>query len=63
MTYTVNKINLDGSLSHKELMNNLDEVNAWLVEVYGKFASIQITQDQTGKVRRYTDNGMEWERF
>jgi len=61
MTYTANKLNLDGSLSHKELLNNIDEVNQWLVDFYGKYASIQITQDQTGKIRRYTDNGQAWE--
>lgn len=61
MTYTVFKLNLDGSLSHKEHMNNLDEVNAWMAEVYGKFASIQIVRDQTGGFRRFTDNGVAWE--
>ena len=34
----VYKVNLDGTLSHKEHMNNWDEVNAWLDEKLGKFA-------------------------
>lgn len=60
MTYTAFKLNIDGSLSHKEILNNLDELNAWLADVYGKFASIHIVQDQTGKTRTMTDNGTEW---
>lgn len=60
MTYTVHKLNLNGSLSHKQHLNNLDELNTWLVDVYGKFASIFVIQDQTGKTRTMTDNGTDW---
>lgn len=57
MSYTAYKLNLDGSLSHKELLNNIDELNAWLVVVYNKFANVRIIQNETGKVRDMTDNG------
>lgn len=62
MTYTAFKLNIDGSLSHKELLDDIGQVNEWMVRVYGKFASVRIIQDQTGKVREYTDNGVDWER-
>jgi len=63
MTYTAFKLNLDGSLSHKELLNNVDELNEWLANVYGKFASVKVTQDQTGVERIFTDNGQNWEKL
>lgn len=60
-TYTAHKVNLDGSLSCKELLDNVDGVNEWLATHYGKYATVQIVQDQTGKTRRWTDNGIAWE--
>lgn len=57
MAYVAYKVNLDGSLSHKELLNNIDEVNEWLNKVYGKYATVRIVQEQTGKFRTLTDNG------
>lgn len=60
MTYTAFKLNLGGSLSHKELLNNVDEVNEWLANAYGKFASVSVIQDQTGKRRNMTDDGVKW---
>ncbi len=57
MSYTAYKVNMNGSLSNKEVLNNVDELNAWLVAVYGKFANVFVVQDQTGKSRHMTDNG------
>ena len=56
----VNKVNLDGSLSHKEYLNNVDELNTWLAEKYGKFATVRIESEKTGKVLILTDNGFNW---
>ena len=49
MTYTGFKVNLDGTLSHKELLDNLDELNTWVEQV--KFGHILVIQDQTNKQR------------
>ena len=56
----VNKVNLDGSLSHKEYLNNVDELNTWLAEKDGKFATVRIESEKTGKVLIMTDNGFNW---
>ena len=59
-TYTVYKINVsNGSLSHKEHLNNLQEVNEWLGRVYNKHVSVLIVSDQTGVKKLLIDNG-EW---
>jgi len=51
MTYTAYKIGIDGeTLSHKEHLDSLDEVNTWLVEK--PYNNVLIVQDQTGKSRR-----------
>lgn len=51
MTYTVYKIEIDGqTLSHKEHLNSIDEVNTWLV--HNKFNNVLVVQDQTGKQKR-----------
>ena len=51
MTYTAYKIEIDGeTLSHKEHLEDIDEVNTWLVE--HEYNNALIIQDQTGKTRR-----------
>tara|TARA_B100000508_G_scaffold16165_2_gene10867 strand:- start:1754 stop:2050 length:297 start_codon:yes stop_codon:yes gene_type:complete len=57
----VHKVNLDGSLSHKEYLNSVDELNTWLAEKYGKFVTVRIESEKTGKVIKMTDNGFDWE--
>jgi len=59
-TYTVYKQNLDGSLSHKEHLNNLMEVNGWLGKVYGKMATVVVVSDLTGTRKILTDDGQWW---
>ena len=59
-TYTAYKLNLNGGLSHRENLNGLDDLNAWLANVYGKFATVLIIQDQTGAARICTDDGEWW---
>ena len=58
-TYTVYRLNLNGSLSHKEHLNNLDELNNWIATSYGRHATILLKSDTTGKEILMTDNG-EW---
>lgn len=49
------KLNLDGSLSHKAVLNNVDELNTWVWKY--KFPSIRIESEYTGLSQDYTDNG------
>jgi len=58
--FTVHNVNTNKTLSCKEHLNN-DELDAWMVNAYGKFATVQVLQDLTGKVVVYTDNGDWWE--
>ena len=58
-TYTVYRIRLDGTLTNKEHLNNVDELNTWIADVYGRFANILIVSDRTSKTITMTDNG-DW---
>jgi len=49
------KLNLDGSLSNKAVLDNVDELNTWLWE--HKFPSIRIESESTGISQDYTDMG------
>jgi hypothetical protein len=60
-TYTTYRVNLDGALSDKEHLNNIDEVNEWMARVYGRFATILVVRDQTGAFRKFTDDGQWWD--
>ncbi len=60
--YEVYKINEDGTYSHKEHLNNFEEVNHWLVnDAYYKYSNVKIVNVQTGNYRDYKlqDNN-EW---
>lgn len=59
-TYSAYKLNLDGSLSHRENLGQA-ELDDWMDRVYGKFGSVQVVRDQTGMTVTYTDNGQAWE--
>lgn len=56
-TYTVYKIDAREVLSHKEVLNNIDELNAWIEKVRGKFARIYMVKDSTGKGLLGMDTG------
>ena len=58
-TFTVYRIRLDGTLTSKEHLNNVDELNTWIADVYGRFANILIVSDRTSKTITMTDNG-DW---
>jgi len=58
--YEVYSINEDDTLSHKEHLNNFEEVNHWLVnDAYYKYSYVKIINVQTGNFRDYkiTDDG------
>lgn len=59
--FTVHAVQTNGMLTNKEHLNN-DEIEQWFGEAYGKFATIQVVQDTTGKKVVYTDNGDWWEK-
>ena len=59
MHFTFFKKNLDGTLSHRENLNN-NELDAFLIENYGRFANILIRRSCGAEVH-YTDNGVQWE--
>ena len=57
----VYKLNLDGTLSHKEYMNNWDEVNTWLADKLGKFANVKVVSEKNSDDEMYfTDDGFGW---
>ena len=58
-TYTVYRLRINGALTNKEHLNNVDELNTWIASVFGRFANIMIVSDRTGKTITMTDNG-EW---
>ena len=59
-TFTSYKVNLDGSLSHRENLSH-DEVSEYMHRVYGKFATVKVVRDDGNSIV-YTDNGAEWEK-
>ena len=60
-TFTVYKVNLDGSLSHRENLGQ-DELDAWMIAKHGKYATVSVTHDQSGKTVLYTDDGQWWDK-
>jgi|TARA_R110000796_G_scaffold84038_3_gene183479 L-rhamnose mutarotase len=54
-TFTVWKINIDKTFSHKEHLNNWDEVNQWINEK--NFANFAIQGDRTGRLKTFSWNG------
>ena len=58
--FEVFKVNLDGSLSNKEHLNDVDEVNTWIANKYGKYATIKIIKDSS-KFILMTDTGRWFE--
>mgnify|MGYP003634921935 FL=1 len=61
--FTVYKVNLDNSLSHKEHLDSVDELNLWIAEKYGKFATIKIIADRLKHFCIMTDNGTWFEKI
>lgn len=61
-TVTVYRINIEGTLSDKEHLNNDAELNNWLADKYGKFATVILVQDESQKSIILTDNGVYYER-
>jgi len=59
-TYTFYRVLLDGSLTCKENLNNIDEVNEKAYEVYGRYATIKVVRSD-GREIILTDNGEHYE--
>jgi hypothetical protein len=57
-SYRVSQIGLLG-LKNTEYLGHV-ELYVWLEEKYGKYASVRVVCEQTGKVTELTDNGCEW---
>ena len=51
----VYKVNQDNSLSNKEVLNGVDELNTWTNKK--QFATIAVESESTGAVRYFTDSG------
>jgi hypothetical protein len=59
--YEVYKINQDDTLSHKEHLNNFEEVCAWLLnDHYYKYELVKIVNAQTGNFRDYKLTDDKW---
>jgi hypothetical protein len=61
--FIVYKVNIDSSLSHKENLNSLDELNTWVADKYGEFATIKIIAVALKRYVIMTDNGKEFEKI
>ena len=61
--FIVYKVNLDESLSHKENLDSLDELNTWVADKYGEFATIKIIAVSLKRYVILTDNGKEFEKI
>lgn len=62
-TFTVYRVNLNGKLSHKEHLNNVNEMLSWTENAYGKHVTIRVECDQRGTFNILTDNGQCFERI
>tara|TARA_R100001530_G_C4313021_1_gene153581 strand:+ start:76 stop:279 length:204 start_codon:yes stop_codon:yes gene_type:complete len=61
--FIVYKVNIDSSLSHKENLDSLDELNTWIADKYGEFATIKIIAVALKRYVILTDNGKEFEKI
>ena len=61
-TYTAYKSTLNGSLTNKAPLNNVDELNDWINSQLGKAANILIIRDGDGKKINMTDAGGYFEK-
>jgi len=60
-TFKVSKVQLDGSRSTLDHLGHF-ELDQWMHQAYGKFATIEVTEEATRKSVVYTDNGTNWEK-
>ena len=59
--YTAHKINLDGTLSKKEHLNNQCEINEWMWRSYDNgIPTVKVAKDSTGQFAIFTDNGEQY---
>ena len=61
--YKVNRVNLDGSLSHSEHLNSIDELNTWMYQVQSVHATVQVSSETSGNQSQFAFNGESWEKI
>jgi len=61
--FKVNRVNLDGSLSHSEHLNSIDELNTWMYKVQDVHATVQVASETSGNHAHWSFNGEAWERL
>jgi len=62
--YTAYKVNIDGTLSKKEHLNNHQEIDDWLWRSYDNgVATVRVQKDSTGQFAIFTDNGESYIRL
>lgn len=60
LSFSVFKVNLDGSLSNRENLGQ-NELDSYIASIYGKFATI-LVRASNGVEVTYTDNGSFYEK-
>ncbi|MCS5549895.1 MAG: hypothetical protein NZ811_00055 [Gammaproteobacteria bacterium] len=61
--YTAYKVNLDGTLTKKEHLNDMLEIDEWLWRMYDNgVATVRVQKDSTNQVVIFTDNGERYTR-
>ena len=59
--YIAYKINIDGTLSNKEHLNNNIELDAWLWRAYDNgVPTVRVQSDKTDQFAIFTDNGEQY---
>tara|TARA_S200002703_G_C3691534_1_gene212356 strand:- start:58 stop:273 length:216 start_codon:yes stop_codon:yes gene_type:complete len=61
MTYTAHRITINNKMTERAELNNKAEMLDWVDSVFGKFAMIEILNNETGEWRRFTDVGDKFE--
>ena len=61
--YTAHKINIDGTLTNKEHLNNQCEIDEWLWRAYdNQVPTVRVQKDSTHQYAIFTDNGEKYVR-
>lgn len=56
-TYTAYRLHLDGSLSDRANLNDFFELEEWVADKLGRFATIRIIRDADRRFITMTDDG------
>ncbi|MGA1381393.1 MAG: hypothetical protein ACO30N_07560 [Schleiferiaceae bacterium] len=58
--FLVQKMNLDGSVSTIDRLGSI-ELDGFMAEAYGRYATLLVTEENSGRAVIYTDNGEWWD--